>query len=244
MSRVFITGDMHGIIGVARFKPDNFIEGMQLSKDDYVIVCGDFGLIFATKSIEEENDWLNWLNDRPWTTLFIDGNHENFNRLNSYEVEEWHGGKVHRIRPSIIHLMRGQVFDIAGHTWFTYGGAESIDRMYRVPYQTWWPQETPSLEEYNEGVRNLREHSYKVDFIITHAAPQNIIEELFYNNRTKPNGTPYQLYDFYRMCEFGEWYCGHYHLICDVQKNFHMLYHKIIEIKMEDYFVEKIDLGD
>ena len=27
------------------------------------------------------------------------------------EVELWHGGKVHKVRPSVIHLMRGQVFD-------------------------------------------------------------------------------------------------------------------------------------
>lgn len=32
--------------------------------------------------------------------------------LDSYPVEEWHGGKVHFIKPSVIHLMRGQVFDI------------------------------------------------------------------------------------------------------------------------------------
>ena len=29
--------------------------------------------------------------------------------LNNYKVEMWNGGKVHKIRNNIIHLMRGQV---------------------------------------------------------------------------------------------------------------------------------------
>lgn len=76
--------------------------------------------------------WRSWLNDRPFTTLFVDGNHEIFDLLNAYPVENWHGGKIHRIAPSIIHLMRGQLFDIEGKSFFTMGGAESHDREFRT----------------------------------------------------------------------------------------------------------------
>lgn len=233
MSRVFITGDTHGHIDIGRLGSYTFPIGKELTKDDYVIICGDFGLVFYQTETDKEKYWLNWLENKPWTTLFVDGNHENFARLNAYPVEEWHGGKVHRIRPSIIHLMRGQVFDINGYKWFTYGGAESTDRQWRTPYETWWPEETPSLEEYNEGVRNLRAVDFKVDYIITHAMPQSYLENFFYRAYTKPNRTPYQLQDFKIMCEYREWYCGHYHMDADINKTFHMLYHKIIEIKFD-----------
>ena len=46
--------------------------------------------------------------------VFIDGNHENYDRLSAYPVTEWRGGKVHRIADNILHLMRGQVFEIDG----------------------------------------------------------------------------------------------------------------------------------
>ena len=59
-----------------------------------------------------EKYWLDWLDNKNFTTLFVDGNHENFTRLYNYPVEEWHGGKVHKIRDSVIHLMRGEIFDI------------------------------------------------------------------------------------------------------------------------------------
>ena len=87
-------------------------------------MCGDFGYWHDT-DIERNN--LDWLESQPWTTLFVDGNHSNFDRLKKLSVEEWNGGKVHKIRPHIIHLMRGQVFTINGKTFFTFGGAQSHD---------------------------------------------------------------------------------------------------------------------
>ena len=76
--------------------------------------------------LEQKN--LDWLNSRNFTTLFVDGNHENYTRLyNDYSVVEWHGGKVHKIRDSVLHLMRGEVFDIDGKTIFVFGGARSHD---------------------------------------------------------------------------------------------------------------------
>lgn len=233
MSRVFITSDTHGHFDIGKLNSDNFPTGKELTKDDYVIICGDFGLVFDQTETDEEKYWLGWLGSKPWTTLFVDGNHENFARLNAYPVEEWHGGKVHKIRPSIIHLMRGQVFDINGYKWFTYGGAESTDQQWRTPYKTWWPEETPSLEEYNEGVRNLRAVDFKVDYIVTHAMPQSYLENFFYRAYTKPNRTPYQLQDFKSMCEYRDWYCGHYHMDVSLDKTFHILYHKIIEVDFD-----------
>lgn len=45
------------------------------------------------------------LQDLPVTVLFIDGNHENFEQLNSYPLDVWNGGKVHSIDSNLIHLM-------------------------------------------------------------------------------------------------------------------------------------------
>lgn len=151
-------------------------------------------------------------------------------KLNSYKVEEWHGGKVHKIMPSVIHLMRGQVYDINGYKWFTYGGAESTDKAYRKLNVSWWPQETPSREEYDEAIRNLRAVDFKVDFIISHAAPRAILEDLYYSPNIKAGGTPDQLNDFKRLCQYQHWYCGHYHFNCDIRSDFHIIYHDIREI--------------
>ena len=102
-----------------------FPEQAEMTKDDYMIVCGDAGLVWhGDKSDDPQLDRLEAL---PFTVLFVDGNHENFDALNEYPVEQWHGGKVHKIRPHVIHLMRGQAFELQGRTFFTMGGAQSHD---------------------------------------------------------------------------------------------------------------------
>jgi hypothetical protein len=119
---ITITGDTHG--NFLRFGSRYFPAGRAMSRKDYVIVCGDFGIWDESK---ESHYWLDWLDRKPFTTLFIDGNHENLDLLSRYPIRQWQGGSVHQIREHILHLMRGQVFEIDGITFFTMGGAASHD---------------------------------------------------------------------------------------------------------------------
>ena len=113
---VYITGDTH--CDFSRFDIENFPIQEEMTKSDYVIICGDFGGVwtYLEESIQEKQR-LDWLNERNFTTLFVDGNHENFTRLYDYPVENWHGGKVHKIRDSVFHLIRGEIFDIDGKSF-------------------------------------------------------------------------------------------------------------------------------
>ena len=123
---IYITGDCHR--DFKRFSTRIFPEQKEMIKEDYVIICGDFGGVWSKgKEDKEEKYLLDWLENKPFTTLFVDGNHENFDRLYAYPAEEWHGGRVHMVRPSVIHMMRGQVFEIEGKHIFTFGGASSHD---------------------------------------------------------------------------------------------------------------------
>lgn len=121
---IFVTGDTHG--EPKRLNTENFPEQKELCREDYVIICGDFGLVFAEdKESKTETWWLNWLEDKNFTTLFVDGNHENFDRLNAMPEEEWQGGRVHKLREHVIHLMRGEMYRIDGADVFAFGGARS-----------------------------------------------------------------------------------------------------------------------
>lgn len=118
---IYITGDTHGTLDVAKLAKLNKI----ISEDDYLIVLGDFGICWDDGANDERV--RNFWNRKKCHVLFIDGNHENFNLLNAHDASEWNGGKVHRIGENITHLMRGQVFEIGGKTFFTMGGAASHD---------------------------------------------------------------------------------------------------------------------
>lgn len=127
---IYITGDTHCPIDMTKLNTRLFPEQHGLTKEDYLIICGDVGIVWAPES-GEDSWWQNWLEEKKFTTLFVDGNHENHQALQAYPVERWKGGKVHRIKPSVIHLMRGQVYEIDGCSFFTMGGAASRDRSYR-----------------------------------------------------------------------------------------------------------------
>lgn len=87
MGKLYLTGDIHGWTDISKLYPDKFSEGQSLTKDDFLIILGDFGLIFYPKEtnyVIKEKKYLDKLNDYPWTTLFICGNHENFNRKKGF----------------------------------------------------------------------------------------------------------------------------------------------------------------
>lgn len=84
---VFLTGDTHGEADIA--KVDAFARVAQdLTRDDVLIVLGDFGLVWADPPSEGERRRLDWYEEQPWTTLFVDGNHENFDLLDALPVTQ------------------------------------------------------------------------------------------------------------------------------------------------------------
>ena len=250
---IYITGDTHGDFK-RRFNTDSFPEQKSMTKDDYLIICGDFGEIWDQET-ESRNEkyWFKWFEERPYTLLFVDGNHENFDRLNSYPVKEWHGGKVHEIRPHILHLMRGQVFLIDDRKIFTFGGAGSHDIQggilekddinfrekkkqlerecipYRINHISWWEQELASEDEINEGISNLKINNDEVDFIITHccsSSTQQMIGGPFY----KPDVTTDFLEYVKKNVSYKKWFFGHYHDNLNVSEKEILVYEQIIRI--------------
>ena len=246
---IYITGDTHGEF--KRFQNPDFYEQEGLTKQDYLIICGDFGGVWDGSPYEQYE--LDQLEANPYTTLFVSGNHENFDLLATYPVEPWHGGSVQRIRPSVIHLMRGQVYDIQGKTFFTMGGASSHDinggilepddplfsrklrqlnasgAFYRIHHRSWWPEELPSPAEYDTARANLDQHGWNVDYIITHCCPSSLQAEL--------SGGLYQadaLTDFLdevaQRCRFQCWFFGHYHQNRAFHQKYALLYEQVVQL--------------
>ena len=82
---IYITGDTHG--DYERFLPKKReCLSFQLTKNDYVIVCGDFGLIWSERELEITAYWCDFFRKLPFTTLFVTGNHENYDMLNAYPI--------------------------------------------------------------------------------------------------------------------------------------------------------------
>lgn len=234
---VYVTGDIHGSHTISKLNTDNFPEGKDLTKQDYVIVCGDFGIPWGGKdrfkADGSDSWWLKWLDEKPWTTLFVDGNHENFPLLYSYPVIDKFGGKVHKLNDSVFHLMRGQVLEIGGKTFFCMGGASSHDKEWRTMDIDLWEQELPSDKEYEEAMEALEKANYQVDYVITHCLPDGAMNVLgtWYEHDKLSNFLEYEVV---RAVVFDKWFCGHFHMDKPLKdgygNRFNILYHDIIQI--------------
>lgn len=252
---IYITGDCHS--DFYRFTTEVFPEQLEMTREDTVIICGDFGGVWYQENseyIQRENMELDFLESRPFTTVFVDGNHENFDRLNSFPVKEWNGGLVHVIRPHVLHLMRGETYSIESRTFFAFGGASSHDihdgildgddsnwkekakeldkqdkYMYRIKGLSWWPQELPTEEEMDNGYYNLERNSGCVDFIITHSPPASIIALLGSGLYEQDILTQY-LENVRQHTEYKRWFMGHMHIDKQINDRDILLYEQIVRI--------------
>lgn len=253
---IYVTGDTHA--DFRRFSTSRFPQQKAMTKDDRVIICGDFGGVW--KDSAEERCWLDWLNNKPFTTLFVCGNHENFDRLlgNEFDEIDYCGGKAKKIRDSVLYLERGYVFTFECKKYFCFGGASSHDirdgildpagfsderafkkevrflqmvgAMFRIKGVSWWPQEIPSEEEMRRGLVSLQEYSNDVDFVITHCLPQDIASVFSMGLYERDRLTMYFNKLLQDGLKFTRWYCGHYHVNRRVMGKFDILYEDIVRI--------------
>ena len=253
-SIIYITGDTHS--DFSRFTEENFPIQTEMIKNDYVIICGDFGGVWTfEEESSREKETLDWLNNKNFTTLFVDGNHENYTRLYNYPIEEWKGGKVHKIRDSVLHLMRGEIFDIDNKKIFAFGGARSHDiqdgilnldeeekiykyrkrgAYFRIRDFSWWDLELPTNQEMENGIENLEKINYKVDYIISHCCPTSI--QALINSTYKRDILTDYLQQISEKCTFKRWYFGHYHDYKQINSQFTLLYEDIVPLEYESVF--------
>lgn len=77
---------------------------------DIVFIAGDFGGMWQNEKecggymYEHAEKELDMLSELPYAIVSIDGNHENFPRLDSYPLEERFSGLVNIIRRNIFRL--------------------------------------------------------------------------------------------------------------------------------------------
>ena len=219
---IYITGDTHGDIDYPKLLK---LKEKNLSYDDYLIICGDAGICW---SIYDSRRFLSLYNDIGCTILFIDGNHENFDMLNGLPLVEYKGALMHQVDEHIFHILRGEILTLEGKTFFCLGGACSIDKMYRTPHISWWPEEEINKHDIDNAIANLEKVNNKVDYVLTHCVDTKTVMKYFYFRRDICTD---QLMFIDKVVDYKHWFFGHYHFDRKISDKKTCLYQDIIEIK-------------
>lgn len=221
---IYATGDTHG--QWERFEQEILPLAAEWGPDDTLLILGDFGFVFAPEATAAEAENLRRMAALPFQLAFVDGNHENFPRIRAHPQETWHGGPVHRIGPNLVHLERGGRYEIEGCSFLVMGGAYSIDRPWRTPGVSWWPEELPTDEEYARFRRTAEAAGWQTDFVLTHAAPVSVMRTLGYRSGKEEELNRF-LEEMAGRLRFRRWYFGHLHLDRTFEQRFVGLYHQV-----------------
>lgn len=232
---IYIMGDTHG--------DSSYIYNLQhkqnLTQDDYIIVCGDFGFVWNG---DYKKQFIKLHRCTEATILFVDGNHENFDLLEKFPEIERYGGRVSQLTDRIFYLKRSEIYTIEGHTFFCFGGARSIDQDWRIPGKSWWLQEEPTVEEIIYGMDVINDNLDRIEYVITHDCPNYMLRQIYSHHNSSlvaEDGYKLRLYFdnyfdrlFHDSKSFKHWYCGHHHTNEDFDElKFSFLYHSVKEIK-------------
>ena len=183
---LYFFGDTHGTLEIQKV----FNVAFDFKAEDYVIVCGDFGVLWDYKAQgqyldKKEKRIYKQIEKLPCTLLFVDGNHENFDRLNTLPVVQKFGAEVGEyVKDKCYHLRRGEIYNIAGKNALVCGGALSIDKEYRLfnesytRKRSWWAGEDIKEWQIQKGCENIAKFNGNIDLVITHTCPQSFFSPM------------------------------------------------------------------
>ena len=231
MRKIYLTGDTHG--DLKRFGTKNFPEQKEMTKEDIVFQLGDFGVIWGPQSINEEIYWMEWLADKPWTTIVVAGNHENWEKIESLPETELFSGKMWEYETqngSVYFVKPGEILEIDDKKFLCIPKATSIDKMDRTEGRSWWPGEVLSYEQEKNTMDNLDGVDWKVDYVLSHTCPVTVIGSVIHQTVYTEGKFACPVSKFLDFIEedliFDAWWFGHFHTeaFSDMDPKFRCLY--------------------
>lgn len=225
MKNYYVTGDIHGSFICLI----DFIEKFELNENDNIIILGDVALTWRkdkrdyNHNIEYYEKWC-----RGVHLYWIDGNHENFDIINSWELNE---DGIYNNSEHIHYCSRGTVLDINGKKALCIGGADSVDKFRRIEHLSWWSDETVT----DKDIKGITGH---YDYVFTHACPRSIFDSnkvylctlTNINENNAIHASEDSLEILKNNISYDNWWFGHYHVDRKLDDKHRCLFEDFIKI--------------
>lgn len=160
--RLMIVGDTHGNAGAVEYKA-KIAKALGAER---LIVVGDFGLWPGYEGVRFLDDVSEAAREHGVEVVALPGNHEDHPQwLKWFDLAplDSHGFAI--VRSNLRLTKKVHPFKMGGKRFYVCGGAVSIDKQWRKPGKSWWPDEEflpsdlASVEKYKGPA---------IDYLLTH----------------------------------------------------------------------------
>ena len=239
MYRVFVCGDIHGAFNSFNKCLKN-LSNTYAEENVCVLVCGDFGywprdVNIKTELIVPGNVFV----------YFCPGNHEDWEALHKLKLD---ANGMYEVTPNVWYCSFGSKLDIDGTIYMFLGGAESVDRFYRIPDVSWFKHEGITEEAMSEL---LAKDMDLVDVVISHTCPDCVrgdtiaVCDRIYPVFPNPDlgNSEKQLERFNEAYKPKHWYYGHFHTRNTIKKDNHQIFEALgdIYLPFHEWMMEHTD---
>lgn len=233
---VFVTGDLHGE-PIQRFSYGHnpWIKDT-IQENDIVVCLGDCATVDWPGLEKQCNYNLDWLNDKPWTTILLYGNHDNYDAIQKYPVVNMFDGYVRRVRESVFAVDFPVILNLNENKCLLIPGAESHDvwnlfypwdkrqirdcrkreQWYRVVGESWWPQERINVNSCSclLELENGKCGIHDFDYVLSHDCP-GYMHKIWKRKDSLSNAVPTEgeefLTEIAKRISYKTWWHGHCH---------------------------------
>lgn len=166
MTKILIVGDTHSD---AQFVSNIHTEAKRFGVKT-IVQLGDFGFNFDKNVLASICAWLDRDPEHQW--YWLDGNHDEHSYIEQTILKgEYSPYPVPHFHERMYYCPRGSTTMIGGKLCMFLGGAFSIDKNYRTPYISWWPQEMIRQGDVQRALENAEGH--KIDVLFSHDCPRS-----------------------------------------------------------------------
>lgn len=238
--RIAITGDTHG----ERKVLDVWMREYRKKAFDALIIAGDSGFVWDPTN-EKEQRAIKAIDELPFQVLVVLGNHENYKAVYAAPLVPLYGGFAYEISSNLHYFQHGHVLHIGEHAILVFGGADSIDKEFRVEDRSWWKEEIPTYADGIRAAENIEKY-YATGVkepltVITHTIPEDVISTLHvsFDDSGKFKDPTTRMLNMLRASLHRDvpitWHAGHFHKDDVVRKiddiMYYIHYHKIFYLE-------------
>ena len=235
---IYLTGDTHGeTYGLA-----SRLEELNLTANDYVIICGDFGSEYGGQVFSGIKKTCKKF---PCTFIVVRGNHDTRYWRDHEGQEGWHlvyddHFLVQNKYPNLWYVKdEGDIVNLDGKNFIFIPGAWSIDGKYRLMnHYIYEPDEQLTPTEFVLLLGEIKEYGLdKEYYVVAHTYPikiEDLISDLFMAGYTGPvdKSMERRIQVILNNINFKKYFFGHLHDNRLIDDKYQMLYDDVV--KLED----------